>query len=255
MFKARVFSAEGKAKGERELPEALFDGTVHEAAMYQAVKAYLSNQRQGTAATKTRAFVSGGNKKPWRQKGTGRARQGSIRSPQWRGGGNVFGPRAERNFREDIPKQLKRLARRSAYNVRAQDGNVILVDAIDITAPRTKDVVALLETTGAQGNVLVLTDGAKQPVWTSARNLPGVLVRPFGEESTYDVLWADTVIIEAPALDKASGTATPAEAEEPAAPKKRRTAKKQEAATAAAGDEGRAASGRQRSARKGAADA
>src|SRR5262245_1611067 len=202
MFKARVFSAEGKQKGERDLPETLFDGTVHEAAMWQAVKAYLANQRQGTAATKTRADVSGGNKKPWRQKGTGRARQGSTRSPQWRGGGNVFGPRADRNFHEDVPKQVKRLARRSAYNVRAQDGNVILVEAITIEAPKTKDVVALLKTTGADGNVLLLTNGHKELVWLSSRNLEGVQVRPFGEESTYDLLWADTVIIEAPALDR-----------------------------------------------------
>jgi len=206
MFKARVFSAEGKQTGERDLPEALFDGTVHEAAMYQVVKAYLSNQRQATASTKTRANVSGGNKKPWRQKGTGRARQGSTRSPQWRGGGSVFGPRAERNFHEDVPKQVKRLARRSAYNVRAQDGNVILVDAIAIDAPKTKSFVALLESTGATGNVLLLTNGNNQNVWMSARNLEGVTVRPFGEESTYDVLWADTVIIEAPALEKVKET-------------------------------------------------
>jgi large subunit ribosomal protein L4 len=202
MFKARVFSAEGKETGERDLPETLFDGTVHEAAMWQAVKAYLANQRQATAAAKGRAEVSGGNKKPWRQKGTGRARQGSTRSPQWRGGGNVFGPRANRNFREDVPKQLKRLARRSAYNVRAQDGNVILLEGLKFDAPRTKGIVALLETTGVQGNVLLLTNGLNQVVWTSARNLPGIQVRPFGEESTYDLLWADTVIIEAGALER-----------------------------------------------------
>ena len=202
MFKARVFSAEGKQQGERELPESLFDGQVHEPAMWQAVKAYLANQRQATAATKTRAVVSGGNKKPWRQKGTGRARQGSIRAPQWRGGGNVFGPRAKPNFHEDLPKQVKRLARRSAFNARAQDGQVILVEGITIGAPRTKDVIALLESTGAEGNTLILTNGNNTNVWMSARNLDGVQVRPFGEESTYDVLWADTVIIEAPALEK-----------------------------------------------------
>lgn len=204
MFKARVFSAEGKETGERDLPETLFDGTVHEAAMWQAVKAYLSNQRQATAAAKGRADVSGGNKKPWRQKGTGRARQGSTRSPQWRGGGNVFGPRANRNFREDVPKQVRRLARRSAYNVRAQDGNVIVLEALRIDAPKTKEIVSLLATTGVQGNVLLLTNGLNKVVWTSARNLPGIQVRPFGEESTYDLLWADTVIIEAGALDRAA---------------------------------------------------
>jgi large subunit ribosomal protein L4 len=207
MFKAPFFTAALKKKGERELPETLFDGEVHEPAMWQAVKAYLANQRQATAATKTRAQVSGGNKKPWRQKGTGRARHGSIRSPQWRGGGSVFGPRANRNFHEDLPKQVKRLARRSAFNARAQDGNVIVVEAINIEAPKTKDVINLLESTGAEGNTLLLTNGHNENVWMSARNLDGVQVRPFGEESTYDVLWADTVIIEAPALDKVKETA------------------------------------------------
>jgi large subunit ribosomal protein L4 len=202
MFKARVFSAEGKQTGERELPETLFDGEVHEPAMWQAVKAFLANQRQATAATKTRAFVKGGNKKPWRQKGTGRARQGSIRSPQWRGGGNVFGPRANRNFHEDLPKQVKRLARRSAFNARAQDGKVMLFDAITINAPKTRDILNLIEAAGAEGNTLILTNGNNENVWMSARNLEGVQVRPFGEESTYDVLWADTVIIETPALDR-----------------------------------------------------
>src|SRR4029079_14393392 len=137
-MKAPFYSAAGDKRGEKELPTVLFDGTVHEASMYQAVKAFLANQRQANASTKTRAEVSGGNKKPWRQKGTGRARQGSIRSAQWRGGGSVFGPRSNRNFHEYVPKQLKRLARRSAYNVRAQDDRVILVDAIDIAAPKTK---------------------------------------------------------------------------------------------------------------------
>jgi large subunit ribosomal protein L4 len=207
MFKAPFFTASLQKKGEQELPDTLFNGEVHEPAMWQAVKAYLANQRQATAATKTRAEVSGGNKKPWRQKGTGRARQGSIRSPQWRGGGSVFGPRANRNFKEDLPKQVKRLARRSAFNARAQDGNVILVEALNISGPKTKDVVNLLETTGAEGNTLILTNGHNENVWISARNLDGVLVRPFGEESTYDVLWADTVIIEAGALAKVKETA------------------------------------------------
>jgi large subunit ribosomal protein L4 len=232
MFKAPFFTAAGKQKGEQELPETLFDGEVHEPAMWQAVKAYLANQRQATAATKTRAQVSGGNKKPWRQKGTGRARQGSIRSPQWRGGGSVFGPRANRNFREDLPKQVKRLARRSAFNARAQDGKVLLIEAINISAPKTKDMINLLEITGAEGNTLVLTNGANENVWMSARNLDGVLIRPFGEESTYDVLWADTVIIEASALGTASQAGT--DDDEVAEPKKKTAArsKKKEAANA-----------------------
>jgi large subunit ribosomal protein L4 len=211
MYKAPVITAEGDKTGDRELPEVLFDGTVHEAAMWQVVKAYLANQRQGTASTKTRAQVAGGARKPWRQKGTGRARQGSIRSPQWRGGGNVFGPRPNRNFRQDVPKQVKWLARRSAYNVRAQDGGIFLLDSIQLDAPKTKAVVALLAAAGvapnAGLNVLVLTDGHKPIVHRSARNIPGVEVRPFGQESAYDLLWADTLIIEAPALERAQEVA------------------------------------------------
>ncbi len=206
-LKAPLFNGEGEKNGERELPEALFDGVVHEAAMWQAVKAILANRRQGTASTKTRSEVRGGNSKPWRQKGTGRARQGSIRSPQWRGGGSVFGPRAGRNFLQAVPRKVRWLARRSAYNARAQDGTVFLVEALAFDAPRTKAVVALLDRVEASGNVLVLTDGLKREVYLSARNLPGVQVRPFGEESTYDLLWADTVIIEEPALERAQEVA------------------------------------------------
>jgi large subunit ribosomal protein L4 len=211
MYKAPVITAEGERTGDRELPEVLFDGTVHEAAMWQVVKAYLANQRQGTAATKTRAEVKGGGKKPWRQKGTGRARQGSIRAPQWRGGGNVFGPRANRNFKQDVPKQVKWLARRSAYNVRAQDGGIFLIDPLQLDAPKTKRVLGLLAAVGvapkAGINVLLLTDGHKPVVHRSARNIPGVQVRPFGQESAYDLLWADTLIIEAPALERAQEVA------------------------------------------------
>jgi large subunit ribosomal protein L4 len=211
MYNAPVYTAAGEKTGDRELPEVLFDGTVHEAAMWQVVKAYLSNQRQGTASTKTRADVKGGNRKPWRQKGTGRARQGSIRSPHWRGGGSVFGPRPNRNFRQDVPKQVKWLARRSAYNVRAQDGGVMLIDALQFDAPKTKLVAQLLSVLGAPQNagvnVLVLTDGHKPLVHRSARNIPGVQVRPFGQESAYDLLWADTLIIETPALERAQEVA------------------------------------------------
>ncbi|MEX2283551.1 MAG: 50S ribosomal protein L4 [Gemmatimonadota bacterium] len=207
MYKAPVFSAAGDKKGERELPQVLFDGQVHQPSMWQAVKAFLANQRQATASTKGRADVSGGNKKPWRQKGTGRARQGSTRSPQWRGGGNVFGPRPGRNYHQDLPKQVRWLARRSAFNARAEDGSIILVESMMIDTPKTKQITALLKTTGADGNVLLLTDGHKPMIYLSARNVPGVEVRPFGQESAYDVLWADTVIIEAPALERAGEVA------------------------------------------------
>lgn len=207
MFKAQVYGTDGKSTGERELPESIFDGVVHEAAMWQAVKAYLANRRQANAAVKTRRFVSGGNRKPWRQKGTGRARQGSIRAAQWRGGGVVFGPRVERNYHEDVPRKVRQLARRSAFNARAQDERVLLIEPLSAEAPRTRWLLEILDATGADGNILLLTDGLKPVVYRSARNVPGLSVLPFGQESTYDVLWADTVVIEASALDAAAEVA------------------------------------------------
>lgn len=204
VYKAPYYSAEGERTGERDLPEVLFDGTIHEPAMWQAVKAYRANQRHSTASTKTRSEVSGGGRKPWRQKGTGRARQGSIRAAQWRGGGTVFGPSPARNYREEVPKQVRRLARRSAYNARAQDDGVIVIDSLGADEPKTKRIVELLGKLGADrnANVLLLTDGPKRDVYLSARNLPDVQVRPFGEESTYDLLWADVLVIEASALEQ-----------------------------------------------------
>jgi large subunit ribosomal protein L4 len=169
--------------------------------MWLAVKAALANRRQANAATKTRAEVSGGNKKPWRQKGTGRARAGSIRAAQWRGGGRVFGPRPGRNYKQDVPVKVKRLARRSAFNARAQDAGVILIEPLMLDVPKTSVIAALVKATGAAGNVLILTDGHKPVVHTSARNMQNVIVRRFGEESAYDVLWSDALIIEAPALE------------------------------------------------------
>lgn len=204
MFKAPVFSAEGERTGERELPESIFDGTIHETAMWQVVKAYQANQRVGTAHTKTRTEVSGGNSKPWRQKGTGRARQGSTRAPHWRGGGTVFGPRGNRNYKEDVPKKLRVLARRSALNARAQDGAIFLLEGLQVDAPKTKQIMRFLTASASKGKVLILTDGHKPNVYLSARNLPEVEVAAFGQESTYDVLWADTVVIETSALDRAA---------------------------------------------------
>jgi large subunit ribosomal protein L4 len=209
MFKAPVLTAEGK-HGDQELPAELFDGTVHQAAMWQVVKAYLANQRQANASTKGRSEVQGGNKKPWRQKGTGRARQGSIRAAQWRGGGSVFGPRGNRNYHQDVPKQVRWLARRSAYNVRAQDNSVYVVEGLSFE-PKTRNVVGLLAhidvLPDSSRNVLVLTDGHRADVHLAARNLTNVQVRQFGQESAYDLLWADSLIIERPALERAAEVA------------------------------------------------
>lgn len=203
MLTARYFSASGEPGDARELPEEIFDGVVNEAVLHQVVKAYLANQRQGTASTKTRAHVSGGNNKPWRQKGTGRARQGSIRSPQWRGGGVVFGP-TPRDYHQDVPKKVRALARRSALNARALREEIAVIERISVDAPKTKAVAELLQKIGT-GNkkVLILTSGNNTNVYLSVRNLPRVAVLPFQEASAYDLMTAGEVLIEAEALSPA----------------------------------------------------
>ncbi len=212
-LKARYYRADGEAAGERTLPPDPFDGVVHEASIYAAVKAHLANRRQGTASAKTRGEVSGGGRKPWRQKGTGRARVGSIRSPIWRGGGVVFPP-VPRSYRERLPKKVRRLARRSAFNARAREGRVVVLEDLKLERPKTRQLARLLEKLGVAGQkVLILTAGHRPLVYLSARNLPDVLVRPYGVESAYDVLWADQVIVEESALvgaEAASGAASSA---------------------------------------------
>ena len=133
---AAVYSALGTPREKLPLPADPFDGVVHMPAMHRAVKAYLTNQRQGNAATKTRGFVIGGNQKPWRQKGTGRARQGSIRAPNWPGGGTVFGP-LPKEYDERVPRQLKTLARKSAFNARAAESAIYVIDQFAYDAPKT----------------------------------------------------------------------------------------------------------------------
>ena len=213
MFKARYYKADGKKGRARALPDALFDGVVNDAVLHQSVKAYLSNQRQGTASAKTRAEVSGGNSKPFKQKGTGRARQGSTRSPHMDGGGRAFPPQPHK-WEQKLPKKVKALARRSALNSRAEGDNVVLVDALEFDAPKTARLRDLLGTIEAGAKALILTDGVKTNVYLSSRNLQNVRVMPFGEESAYDILWARTVVIERGAIDRLGGEAAADEGEE-----------------------------------------
>ncbi|HSH74994.1 MAG TPA: 50S ribosomal protein L4 [Longimicrobiales bacterium] len=203
MFKARYYKADGKKGRARALPDTLFDGVVHEGVMHQVVKAHLSNQRQGTAAAKSRGDVAGGSRKPWRQKGTGRARQGTIRAVQWEGGGVAFPP-IPHSWRQRVPKKVRALARRSALNDRAENDRVVLVDMPSMEAPKTRDLVSFLAALGVEGKVLLLTDGRNDHVYRSSRNLADVSVLPFGQESAYDVLWAHTVVIERGALEEAA---------------------------------------------------
>jgi large subunit ribosomal protein L4 len=168
--------------------------------MHQAVKAYLANQRQGNASTKIRKYVTGGNQKPWKQKGTGRARQGSIRAPNWVGGGTVFGP-IPRSYAQYVPRQVRALARKSALNARARENAIYVIDRFEYDAPKTSRLKDLIDRLGVTDQkVLILTDGVKTNVFLSGRNLPTVHVMPYSDVSTYHILWSDVVLIEAGAL-------------------------------------------------------
>ena len=201
MIEALHYSPAGNRRdGKFALPDETFDGTVNEPVLHQAVKVFLNNQRQGTAKTKGRSEVSGGNQKPWKQKGTGRARQGSTRAPHWRGGGIVFGP-TPRDYRTDIPKKVRQLARKSALNARAREDAVVVIERLAFDAPKTSRLAELLGKVGAEDRkVLVLTSGNNPNVYLSGRNMPAVQVMNYHEASAYDILWSDTVLVEEAAL-------------------------------------------------------
>lgn len=199
-FQAAAFTALGTPREEVKLPAEVFDGVVNMPVMHRVVTAFRANQREGNAATKTRGFVVGGNQKPWRQKGTGRARQGSTRSPLWPGGGTVFGPQP-RSYEQQVPKKMRALARRSAFNARARENAVYVIDKFTYDAPKTRVLAGLLQRMGVDGQkVLILTDGARPNVYLSGRNLPRVEVLPYSDVSTYHLLWSDVVLIEATAI-------------------------------------------------------
>jgi large subunit ribosomal protein L4 len=202
-FEAAAYSAQGTPRDKQTLPAETFDGTINVPVMHQAVKAFLANQRQGTHATKTRGFVIGGNQKPWKQKGTGRARSGSTRSPVWVGGGTVFGP-TPRKYTEIVPRQVRALARKSALNARASENALFIIDAFQYDAPKTSRLQQLLARLDvATKKVLILTDGNKPNVHLSGRNLPSVWVLPYSDVSTYHILWSDVVLVESGALGTA----------------------------------------------------
>src|SRR5678816_3170035 len=197
---AAAYDSKGKKSNLVALPPEIFDGTINMPVMHQAVKAYLANQRQGNAATKTRGFVIGGNQKPWKQKGTGRARQGSTRAPHWVGGGTVFGP-TPRSYAQYVPRKVRALARKSAFNARARENALLVIDSFEIDSPKTSSLAALLATLGISGKkVLILTNGVNHNVYMSGRNLPSTHVMPYSDVSTYHILWSDVVVVEGSAL-------------------------------------------------------
>jgi len=199
-LQASAFTAQGTARDTVALPGELFDGTVNMPVMHQAVKAYLANQRQGNAKTKIRKYVTGGNQKPWKQKGTGRARAGSTRAPHWVGGGTVFGP-IPRSYAQYVPRQVRALARKSALNARARENAIVVIDRFSFDAPKTSRLQALVDRLGfADKKVLILTNGVNTNLFLSGRNLPTVHVMPYGDVSTYHILWSDVVLIEGGAI-------------------------------------------------------
>jgi large subunit ribosomal protein L4 len=201
---APVYTSAGVRSGEVTLDAEVFGIEPNVAVMHQVVTAQLAAARSGTAKTKTRAEVRGGGRKPWRQKGLGRARHGSIRSPQWRGGGTVFGPHP-RSYAQRTPKKMKRLALRSALSARAADEKVLIVDSFDWDAPKTKQAVALLDAIGIDGKALFVLGRGDRVAERSLRNLPQVNVIPVGQLNTYDVLWADVVVFTGETVAEAGG--------------------------------------------------
>ena len=199
MAETPVLSATGKQAGKVELAESLFAAPVNEAIIHQAAMRQLAGRRTGTSDTLTRGQVRGGGHKPWRQKGTGRARQGSTNSPQWAGGGVVFGPHP-RSYEQRLPRKMKRLALRGALTAKLGDAAIKIIDAFGIDAIKTRDLAGVLGALEAHGRVLVVAPGRDEKLELSARNLPTVEVILADSLNVVDLLKADIVLIEQPAL-------------------------------------------------------
>ena len=195
-----VFNIEGKKVSDMELNESVFATEVNQYALHQVVVALLANKRQGTQSTKTRSEVRGGGIKPWRQKGTGRARQGSIRAPQWIKGGSVFAPKP-RDYRVSIPKSMRKVAMKSALTSKVQDNSMIVLESLNFEAPKTKNVVAMLNALEAP-KALIITAESNEAVYKSARNIQGVSVIPAYNINVYDLLKFDKVIMTKDAVSK-----------------------------------------------------
>jgi len=203
MAKANVYEQNGSKAGSVDLPKSIFEAEVNDFVVHEVVVAYLANQRQGTVNTKERSDVRGGGKKPWRQKGTGRARAGTIRSPLWRGGGTVFGPHP-RDHRLKVNKKTKRLALKSSLTTRAANGDILVLKNMTFDAPKTSAFAALLKSMEAYPHkkALVVVDKTDDATLKSARNIAGVRMALAGEVTTYDVVWADKIVLTSAALKR-----------------------------------------------------
>ena len=201
MPKVALYDITGSQIGDVELRDDIFGVEINTHVMYEAVKNYLANQRQGTQSAKTRAEVRGGGRKPWRQKGTGRARQGSIRSPQWKGGGVVFAPKP-RDYSYKLPKKIKRLALKSALSSKVQDQEIIVVDNLVLDRPKTKDMVKVLSNLNAGKKTLLVIPERDENVILAARNIPGVKTAYVNTINVYDILNCDSFLITKDAVNK-----------------------------------------------------
>lgn len=196
-----VYTMDGKTAGEMELNESIFGIKPNKAVMHAAVVNYLANQRQGTQSTLTRTEVSGGGRKPWRQKGTGHARQGSIRAPQWRHGGIALGPKP-RSYNYSLNRKVKRLALKSAFSAKALASEIIVVDKIELETYKTKAVINMLKALGAEKKALIVTPVADQVVVRSAGNIPGVKTAAVNTLNVYDILNCNKFIVAKEAVEK-----------------------------------------------------
>lgn len=201
MPKVAVLDMAGKEVGQIDLSEGVFGIEPHVAVMHHMVKNYLANQRQGTQSALTRSEVAGGGRKPWRQKGTGHARQGSIRAPQWRHGGVVFAPKP-RDYRYTVNKKVRRLAMKSAFSSKVIDNEIIVLDQIGMEEYKTKAIVALLKAIGSEKKALIVLPEEDKKVIASAKNLPGVKTATVNTLNVYDILNADKFIVLKDAVSK-----------------------------------------------------
>ena len=201
MLKTNVYDMSGKLVGEIELSEAVFGVEVNQSVVHDVVKNHLANKRQGTQSALTRAEVSGGGRKPWRQKGTGRARQGSTRAPQWTHGGIVFAPKP-RDYSYTLNKKTRRLALKSALSAKAAEAAIVVIDEIKMDAPKTKEFAAFLAAVGADCKALVVTAAPDANVVKSGRNIPGCEITFANLINVYDVVNAKKLVVDKAALQK-----------------------------------------------------
>ncbi|MBI3286677.1 MAG: 50S ribosomal protein L4 [Chloroflexi bacterium] len=208
-MKVPLYTLEGKTDKKVELRDDIFAVPAHQAVMHQALVRQLSNARLGTHATQTRAQVSGSGRKVWRQKGTGRARQGSRTAPHWKGGGIVFGPSPERNYKQEMPKKMRRLALRSALSIKAREGKIVVVEELSVEQPKTQALRGLLKRLDVDSSALILLPERNENLERSARNLPRVKTLRANYLNLRDLLTYDWLIVPLGTLSLIEGTLAP----------------------------------------------